>query len=122
MRILIREFLTSQRLLGISDRGFVRSMILTALEYYPQVAAAQDFLLEYVSIERARFERTVQAGMSHLENRVEQQGLGFDMQVILSMEKEKGLPSPLIRYQLWQKLGASAGKNTKSEPLQRTST
>jgi alanyl-tRNA synthetase len=107
MRILIREFLTSQRLLGISDRGFMRSMILTALQYYPQLAAAQDLLLEYVIDERRRFEHTVQAGMSYLEDRVDRNTSRLNMREIQGMEKEQGLPSSLIRYQLWQKFGTA---------------
>jgi len=63
MRILIREMLTSQRLLGISDPGFMRSMILTALELYPQLALAQKRLLGYLAEEKERFERTVQVGL-----------------------------------------------------------
>jgi alanyl-tRNA synthetase len=108
MRILIREFLTSQRLLGIADRGFVRSMMLIALKYYPQLAVAQDLLLHYISIERERFEHTVQVGMTDLDDRVDRQGIRLNLQDILRMEKEQGLPSPLIRYELWQKLGRTA--------------
>jgi len=118
MRILIREFLTSQRLLGITDRGFVRSMILIALEYYPQLASAEQRLLEYMSVERERFERTVQLGMMDLDNRVERRHLS--MQEILSMEKEQGLPSPLIRYQLWQKLGTKTDERHESSPVEKT--
>jgi alanyl-tRNA synthetase len=108
MRILIRELLTSQRLLGISDRGFMRSMIQTALEYYPHLFSARQPLLEYLALETERFEHTVQSGISDLERRLSQQSQPLDKQAILSMEKERGLPSPLIRYQMWQRLGATA--------------
>ena len=103
MRILIREMLTCKRLLGISDRGFIRSIVHTLLGYYPQLASAQQKCLEYVSQETERFERTVQTGMLALDTKIDQKNGILDWQEILEMEKETGLPSSLIKYQLWQK-------------------
>jgi alanyl-tRNA synthetase len=103
MRILIRELLTSQRLLGISDTGFIRSMTQAALECYPQTASASKKLWEYLALETERFERTVQIGMSDLELDLDKKRI-FEKKDVLNMEKERGLPSSLIRYQIWQRL------------------
>lgn len=45
----------------------MRSMILTALDLYPQLASAQKRLLGYLAEEHERFERTVQVGLYDLE-------------------------------------------------------
>lgn len=110
MRILIREFLTSQRLLGISDTGFIRSMTQAALECYPQTASVPKKIWEYLALETERFERTVQIGMSDLELKLDKNRF-FDKKDILNMEKERGLPSSLIRYQIWQRLSETAHVN-----------
>jgi len=103
IRKLIRELLTSQRLLGISDPGFMRSMILTALEIYPQLALAQKRLLGYLSEERERFERTVQVGLYDLEAILQQNGGSINANDVFALENKHGLPLPLLRYRLWQK-------------------
>ncbi len=103
MRKLIRELLTSQRLLGISDPGFMRSMILTALEIYPQLASAQRRLLSYVSEEHERFERTVQVGLYDLEAILQHSRRHISTSDISALENKHGLPLPLLRYRLWQK-------------------
>jgi alanyl-tRNA synthetase len=103
MRILVRELLTSQRLLGISDPGFMRSMILSALELYPQLAPARRPLLEYLAKEGDVFERTVQVGMYDLEAILGQGNGQIGGADILALEKKHGLPLPLLKYRLWQK-------------------
>jgi len=103
MRKLIRELLTSQRLLGISDRGFMRSMILTALEIYPQLALAQKRLLGYLAEENERFECTVQIGLYDLEAILERSGRQITATDISALENKHGLPLPLLRYRLWEK-------------------
>lgn len=114
IRILIRELLTSQRLLGISDPGFIRSISQTALEYHPQLATAIKGLLQYLAWETERFERTLQVGMSGLETTLDQKNLVLDKQDILNLEKERGLPSPLIRYKVWQKSNKTSGPVLRS--------
>jgi alanyl-tRNA synthetase len=103
MRILVRELLTSQRLLGISDSGFLRSMVLTALELYPQLASARKRLLGYIAEENERFERTVQVGLYDLEAILQQSNQQLSGKDVLTLEKKHGLPLPLLRYRLWQK-------------------
>lgn len=102
MRILVRELLTSQRLLGISDSGFLRSMILVALELYPQFLFVQKPLLTYISDEKDRYEKTVEMGMYDLEALLEKRKERLMGRDILALEKKHGLPIPLLRYRLWQ--------------------
>jgi len=103
VRILMRELLTGQRLLGISDPGFVRSMVLSALELYPQLAPARRLLLEYLAKEGGIFERTVQVGMYDLDAVLKQGNRRISGADILALEKKHGLPLALLKYRLWQK-------------------
>lgn len=103
MRKLIRELWTSQRLLGISDSGFMRSMIMTALELYPQLAPVQKRLLGYLAEEHERFERTVQVGLYDLEAILKRGNHQISREDAFALESEHGLPLPLLRYRLWQK-------------------
>lgn len=103
MRILMRELLTSQRLLGISDPGFMRSMILTALEIYPKISKAKNVLMEFLTRETQIFDRTVQVGMYDLDAILKQNGQQMSGADVLALEKKHGLPLPWLRYQLWQR-------------------
>lgn len=97
MRILTRELLASQRLLGISDSGFMRSMILEAQKYQPDISPAQTSLLEYVALESRRFERTVREGFKKLKaNSIKKDQLLDEKEVT-----EHGL-LPLVKYRRWQ--------------------
>jgi alanyl-tRNA synthetase len=104
MRILARELLTSQRLLGISDPGFLRGLLRLALEIYPHLASVQGRTLEYIANESDTFNRTVQRGLRDLEaslfRRVERRLRGEE---ILALEKRRGIPFSLLKYLCWQK-------------------
>lgn len=123
MRKLIRELLTSQRLLGISDPGFMRSMLLTAIETYPQLASAQRRLLRYMSDEHERFERTVQVGLYDLEAILHQSGQRISANDISTLENKHGLPLSLLRYRLWQKnIAIDVDKAPRAKPRKNIKT
>lgn len=103
MRILIREFLTSQQMLGISDPGFMRSMVLTALKVYPSLESASSMLMNFVVNEQEIFERTVQVGLYDLEGILQRSKGQIRAEDIVALEKIHGLPIAFLRYQLWQK-------------------
>jgi alanyl-tRNA synthetase len=108
MRKLVRGILTSQRLLGISDPAFVRSLVGATLDLYtdqhPRLPFAQNRLSEYVTDERGRFERTLQAGRRQLDRILTQRDKryisGEDM---LDLEKRHGVPEPLLEVMLTQR-------------------
>jgi alanyl-tRNA synthetase len=99
VRILMREMLTCQRLLGISDPGFLRSMIWMAADLYPSVQRAEQRLLEIANIELDTFEHTIQAGMRDLHLLGGQIGSDEHLQKV---RETRGLPIPLLKYQLWR--------------------
>ncbi|HEY72314.1 MAG TPA: hypothetical protein G4N99_03500 [Thermoflexia bacterium] len=108
MRKLVREMLTSQKLLDIPDPAFIRSLVESTLDLYtdqhPRLSSAQNKLLEYVTDERGRFERTLQAGRRQLDRLLTRQGKrhisGEDM---LDLEKRHGVPEPLLEVILTQR-------------------
>lgn len=123
MRKLIRELLTSQRLLGISDPGFMRSMILTALDEYPQLASAEKRLFGYFSEESERFERTVQLGLYDLEAILQQGERKISAADVSVLERIHGLPLPLLRYRLWQKnITIGEGESSRALPKNQLTT
>jgi alanyl-tRNA synthetase len=102
MRILARELLTSQRLLGISDRGFLRSLTTLALELYPHLAhETQEKLLRMLMEEQASFETTLQKGLEALEKSLEKGTI--TPAEIVKMEKVRGIPFDLLSHRFWQK-------------------
>lgn len=103
MRILIRELLTSQRLLGISDVGFMQSMMVSTINLYPQLASGKKRLLEFIGTESERFRRTVYSGMRKLEKVLNEKKRELNADEMETFEKKLGLPIPLLQYQLWQK-------------------
>jgi alanyl-tRNA synthetase len=103
MRILARELLTSQRLLGISDRGFLRSLTTLALELYPHLThQTKEKLLTMLMEEQAIFETTLQKGLEALEKRLEN-GKPITPAEIVKMEKVRGIPFDLLSHRFWQK-------------------
>lgn len=105
MRILIRELLTCQQLLGISDRGFIRSMILVAGQQDPHLLLAKGRLLEYMKRETEVFEQTLQSGLKDLRFLA---GQRLSDETLAHLRNTRGLPVPLLRYRLWR-------QNTKGE-------
>jgi alanyl-tRNA synthetase len=103
MRILIRELLTSQWLLGISEPDFFNGILRVALNIYPLLAVAETKFLEYITDERERFERTVERGMWALESSVRKTGIMISDTEMNHLAKKHGVPSSLLRYRLWQR-------------------
>ncbi len=104
MRILARELLTSQRLLGISDAGFLRGLVRLALEIYPHLAPAQERTLEYIADESEIFNRTVQRGLRDLEDSLRRNSeRRLRGEEVLALEKRRGIPFSLLKYLCWQK-------------------
>lgn len=105
MRRLVRDMVTSQRLLNISDPAFVHSLVEAALNLYagqhPQLLSARDKLLGYVTEERARFECTLKRGTRRLDRLLKRNGgrsiSGEDM---LKLEKCHGIPELLLEVML----------------------
>jgi alanyl-tRNA synthetase len=104
MRILTRELFTSRRLLGISDPGFLRSMLYMAEEIYPDLAPARARFMEYTEGEEWRFKHTLQTGMRCFEQEHRKKGNPLVTgQEILHYEKQHGIPPPLLESLLRQK-------------------
>jgi len=101
---LVREMLTSTRLLGISDPGFMRSMLYLVEELYPELKSAHSKFMEYCLIEEARFTHTLQIGLRRFEQELQQRGAhqvsGKD---VLRYEKKNGIPFSLLGFLLRQK-------------------
>ncbi len=101
MRKLIRGILTSQKILGISDPAFARSLAEVALGLYveqqPQLKSAQNSVQDYIADERKRFEYTLKAGFRYLD-RILNQGdnMSISGEDILKLEKHHGIPKPLL--------------------------
>jgi alanyl-tRNA synthetase len=107
MRKLVREMLTSQKLLGVDDSGFIPSLVQTALSLYadqqPQLLSAQARALSYVATEQNRFERTLEDGRRHLSRILSRRGnREFGPQDMLEMEKRHGVPRLLLEAMLVQ--------------------
>jgi alanyl-tRNA synthetase len=104
MRILTRELLTSQRLLGISDSGFLRSMLYVAKDLYPDLAPAQAHFMEYLEEEEWRFKDTVEIGLRRFEQEYREKGNQLVTgQDILRYEKQHGIPFSLLEFLFQQK-------------------
>jgi alanyl-tRNA synthetase len=104
MRWLARELFTSQRLLGISDAGFLRSLTTLALELYSYhlTHQTQERLLAMLGNEQLKFEATLQKSLMNLESRLEK-GETITPAEIVSVEKVRGVPFDLLSYLFWQK-------------------
>lgn len=100
MRILIRELLSCQRLLGISDPGFLRSIIRAAAEYWHDLLVGESKLLEYLSVESEKFEYTIQKGLRDLDGMLSPHA---KEEHLFIMMKTYGVPLSLLKYRLWQK-------------------
>jgi alanyl-tRNA synthetase len=93
---LARELLISQRLLGISDPGFLRSLTMLALDIYPHLTRqTQQRYLGMLAEEDALFERTIQKGLGALERRFKT-GEPIGPAEIVRIEKDGGIPFDLL--------------------------
>jgi len=107
MRKLVREMLTSQKLMGITDPAFITSLMQTAVslcaDQQPQLLCAQARVLEYIASEQHRFERTIEAGRRYLDRILNRRrNREVVPQDILEMEKRHGVPLPLLEAMLAQ--------------------
>jgi alanyl-tRNA synthetase len=100
MRKLARGIITSHKLLQIEEPGFVDSLLDLALELYgdqqPQLPPARQTVLTYLADERAMFENTLQRGKRRLERLLRRQGNHISGEDMVNLEKEHGLPEPLL--------------------------
>lgn len=108
MRKLVREMLTSQMLLGISDPGFIPSLVQQAsnlcADRQPQLLSAQRRALNYVATEQNRFEHTLENGYRRLDRMRNLRGDGgIGPQDVLELEKRHGVPKSLLKAILVQK-------------------
>lgn len=102
MRKLIRETLTSQKLLEITDPAFVSSLVGVALDLYGpyqlKLLPTRGRVFDYVADESERFEHTLKAGyhqIDHiLKNRDTMAIAGNEM---IKLEKHYGIPFPLLK-------------------------
>jgi alanyl-tRNA synthetase len=108
MRKLVRELLTAQIVLGISDDKNLRSLVRIAVDLdkglNSQLAAASGRCLSYICEEQTRFEKTVRRG----ERRLNRILSGRDNQMlsgkeVLVLEKRYGVPVPLLELMLAKK-------------------
>lgn len=104
MRKLVRGLVTGQRLLKISDKKFMPSLVDAALalygEQHPQLPPARDETLRYIAGEKARFEHTLQRGSHRLDRMLQQQEGRISGEDMVTLEKRHGVPEPLLEVML----------------------
>jgi len=105
MRLLIRDILMSERVLGIEGADFVSELIDVTLQLYkntfPHLASAHSKLLSYFGLERKRFERTLRTGYRQLNRFIRQDVNGrLSGTQTLTLVKKYGFPLPLIKAEL----------------------
>jgi alanyl-tRNA synthetase len=105
MRKLVRELLTSQRLLGITEPDFVPALIQTVAvphaDQNPHLIMAQPRVLNYIAIEQNQFERTLETGRRQLAHLLRQRGdQPLSSQDVIEMEKRHGVPRALLESML----------------------
>ena len=108
MRILIRQTVTHQKLLSIRDEAFIPSLVDAALELYgdqhPRLQNGRDRLLDYLSEEGQRFERTLHICQRQLDRLLKHNGGDFvSGEQALSLVKRHGFPLPLLEAALAQR-------------------
>jgi alanyl-tRNA synthetase len=104
MRKLVRGLVTGQRLLKISDKKFMPSLVDAALalygEQHPQLPPARDKALGYIEEEKARFERTLKRGSRRLDRMLRRQEGRISGEDMVTLEKCHGVPEPLLEVML----------------------
>jgi len=105
MRKLIREMLTSQKLLGINGKGFLPDLIDVVIDLYSRehrrMAAHRKKALEYIVHEGDCFDKTLDRGFRRLERLMENKLDGkISGREILLFEKDCGVPVPLLERDL----------------------
>lgn len=105
MRILVRQTVTHQKLLGIRDKTFIPSLIDAALELYqdqhPRLRDGRNRLLGYFSEENQRFECTLYACRRQLDRLLKRNGDSFlSGEQALNLVKHHGFPLLLLEAAL----------------------
>lgn len=108
MRKLVRELLTAQKVLGISDSGFLPSLIEVALDLYaqenPTLVLAGPKCLLHICEERKRFEKTLRKGERQLDELLSGRSSRIlSGEEVLLLEKDCGVPVPLLELMLTEK-------------------
>ncbi len=107
MRKLIREMLTSQKILGINNSEFIKSITDTAFRTYAtgghKWVSARNKISEYISAERQKFERTLKTGNRRLDQILIQNNKMITGKEMVDMEKKYGIPNLLLEKTLIQK-------------------
>lgn len=101
MRKLVREMLTSQKMLGLADLKFMPSLVEVALCQYahrqPALRQAQERVLCYIAAEQHLFEKTLRDGQRYLERLLRQRGnIDLSPQDVVDLEKFHGVPRLLV--------------------------
>lgn len=123
VKLLIRNVITRQILLGITEEGFLR-VIKVVFEVFSEefdtVHSSIEFTLKkYFESEKQRFEKTIKAGRRELTKAIEKnKGQTLSGSQMIYLEKQKGLPAVLIRFFL-QTLGLSYSEKEYDNALFR---
>jgi alanyl-tRNA synthetase len=105
IRMLIRGIMTHQKILAITQAGFIPSLIETALNLYqnqnPGLKAGYKRLLTYFAREGECFERTLSASYCQLDKLIQNGGNGsISGEQALDLVKRHGLPFALLEVTL----------------------
>ncbi|ETR69415.1 MAG: hypothetical protein OMM_03947 [Candidatus Magnetoglobus multicellularis str. Araruama] len=105
MRKLIRETLTSLKLMNINDSKLINSIVEFAINFYssfhPQLLRIQTRVLDYINEEKERFDLTLEKGYRRINrivtNKLDKIISGED---IVKLEKQYGIPYCIVKHQL----------------------
>ncbi len=105
IRKMIRTVLTHRRLLNIHHPFFLTELVDLLLHHYglrhPHLAHGRERLLEYLTLESARFERALASGYRHLERLISASAArtlkGEDA---VELVKRRGVPLALLEIEL----------------------
>lgn len=106
VRGLIRGILTHQKILGIGQSQFIENLLDTVLNLYqnryPELRDGRATLLEYMEIEKRRFQKTLSRGYKFLDRMMSAQRNLSGAQAV-ELVKLYGLPLPLLQWKLAQR-------------------
>jgi alanyl-tRNA synthetase len=108
MRMLIREVIACQKILGISDVSFVPNLVNAAFDLYQGQYAGlgegRERLLTYFASEGRRFEQTLSVGRRRLDRIIQRGGNGsISGEQALNLVKGHGFPFSLLEVTLAQR-------------------
>ncbi len=103
MRKLVRQMLTAQKMLEITNPNFPEYLKDTVLKLYkdqsPHLMTAGDKAMEYIRDETKRFEKTLQKGFRHLDDSLKKKKI-MQSEKIREFEKRHGIPRLLLKKRL----------------------